>query len=327
MANSICMEWINSEEALAHHGIVGMKWGKRHGPPYPLSSKLSKAIQKGRTSSGKPEAQDKAPADKSDPHGKKVTLSDKLKAHLAAPGAAALSGVAGIGMFLATGASIPTAGLGAIPALAVGAITTSYREVVNIVARHREKKVRDIQLDSEVDKNTGLKLKGKETSIKEDVKMVNPGYSDLYKNTKHNCALCSVAYDMRRRGFNVTAQKAKTGYSDKEIEGMYKNGKFEHVQYEKGIMSVKKTNDKIMKKLSSQGTGARGIVTVEWKGGGGHAMSYEVTPEGPKIIDAQRGKVYKNAYETVTHSYGYMSVMRTDNLKPNYDAMKKEAIA
>lgn len=327
MANSICMEWIHSEEALAHHGIVGMKWGKRHGPPYPLSSKLSKAIQKGRISSGKSGSKDKGSSDKSDPHGKKNTLSDKLKAHLKVPGAAVVSGVAGIGMLLATGAGIPTAGLGAIPALSMGAIGTVGSEAMNFIARHREKKVRDIQLQSKTDKKTGLKLKDKETTIQEDMKMVNPGYSDLYKNTKHNCALCSLTYDMRRRGFNVTAQKAKTGYSDKEIAGMYHNGKFEHIQYEKGMMSTKKTSDKIMKALLSQGTGARGIVTVEWRGGGGHAMAYEVTADGPRIIDAQCGKIYKNAYETVAHSQGYMSVMRTDTLKPNYDIMKKEAVS
>lgn len=33
-------------ESLEHHGIKGMKWGVKHGPPYPLEEKISKRVSK-----------------------------------------------------------------------------------------------------------------------------------------------------------------------------------------------------------------------------------------------------------------------------------------
>lgn len=42
------------DDVLAHHGILGMHWGRRNGPPYPLDSKIStgKRLKKAGGSSG-----------------------------------------------------------------------------------------------------------------------------------------------------------------------------------------------------------------------------------------------------------------------------------
>lgn len=34
------------DEYLAHHGILGQKWGKRNGPPYPLGASDHSASEK-----------------------------------------------------------------------------------------------------------------------------------------------------------------------------------------------------------------------------------------------------------------------------------------
>lgn len=36
------------EEYLEHHGILGQKWGVKHGPPYPLDKKTSKKVSSGK---------------------------------------------------------------------------------------------------------------------------------------------------------------------------------------------------------------------------------------------------------------------------------------
>lgn len=36
---------VNEQDFLSHHGIIGMHWGKRHGPMYPLGSSESAAIK------------------------------------------------------------------------------------------------------------------------------------------------------------------------------------------------------------------------------------------------------------------------------------------
>lgn len=55
MSELICQYFGNSEqqiskinEYLEHHGILGQKWGVKHGPPYPLDSKTSKKVSSGK---------------------------------------------------------------------------------------------------------------------------------------------------------------------------------------------------------------------------------------------------------------------------------------
>ncbi len=46
------MTYKNNPYELYHHGILGMKWGKQNGPPYPLSAEDHSQSEKRKGTTG-----------------------------------------------------------------------------------------------------------------------------------------------------------------------------------------------------------------------------------------------------------------------------------
>ena len=158
--------------------------------------------------------------------------------------------------------------------------------------------------------NSGIPLKKKMGSKESDLHKVNPGYNSGWISTSNNCALCSIAYDMRRRGYDVIA-KQKSPISIlydigiEDVSLIYKNAK-KH--------KLSSINDL---STSEQPNGSRGIVFVSWRyGSGGHVANYEIENGKPVIYDAQSGNKYNNPVE-IFHDVSSIKYMRTDNLKIN----------
>lgn len=191
-----------------------------------------------------------------------------------------------------------------------------------------------------------LKQKDEPSTIKDDMAAINPGFSYDKRNNDENCAYCTLAYDMRRRGYDVSAiSENDPNFEDaytNTIESWYKGGKLTSHKVNPlsstGKVDAKEETKRLFNELSSQGDGASGFITLSYseKSGmsGGHAMAYQVIDGEAYVLDTQANKAYTadefaSTYAKVCNwglasgdtsgdsKYYYVNYMRTDNLQPN----------
>lgn len=181
--------------------------------------------------------------------------------------------------------------------------------------------------NSVIDKNTGLYTKKKKMSNDEDASKVNPGFNRYNSNYKSNCGLCTVAYDMRRRGYDVTAKPRYSGTGIGDLKTWYPNAKTHYIDARDaaGNYSSRFARQKMLTELSKQ-KNSRGDIRMKWPFGGGHSVSYEVNKKGKVTIrDTQSNKTYKDANDILSYAFLY-SYTRLDNVEPNIKAIKKECV-
>lgn len=189
---------------------------------------------------------------------------------------------------------------------------------------------------SQKDPKTGLSLKRKEYTDKQDIDKVNPGRLSTNPGWHSNCASCTMTYELRRRGYEVTANKNTLGvtrddykkYFDvkppKKIGNRKSSGgtgdvmiwanesRKQHKEYAKSVISD----------LNKLPKGSRGNLSVSWGAGGAHSMHYEITDSGLVIRDAQVKKKYTKDSQFIKLFSNVVSTsyFRLDNakLKPKY---------
>lgn len=131
-----------------------------------------------------------------------------------------------------------------------------------------------------------------------DLLRTNPKYSSGVEY-RINCQRCVAAYEMRRRGYDVTAKSrpmvdGRPDRADKlpnrlDPEGwphMFEDPELRPCSSTTGA----KTKDKVEKQMASWGDGARAIVRVQWQkryGGGGHVFIAEQVDGRTLFVDPQ----------------------------------------
>ena len=236
-----------------------------------------------------------------------------------------------------------------LAAIALPAATILATKVFAEISRHLDegykegqKKVKEIEKvrkNEKIDKKTGLYLKNKDDTRK-DEEVVNPWYTDPNNGGRVNCTLCTTAYDLRKRGYDVYARETRTGKSPAETAARYKNANL--VTNLKSLKTDSRlkfsdipamfkpmeddTYNKLKRGLLKQGNNARGNLFLYFTTGGGHSVSYEIEKNKVVITDAQSGERYTNLEKfyrdlpPLSNTYAYF---RTDNLEIDWDKMKK----
>ena len=154
----------------------------------------------------------------------------------------------------------------------------------------------------------------------EDMAACNPKYSKggIYKN---NCISCALAYDLRRRGYDVEAASIDTtsavnGSLPVQL-GFYKGERLKMFEVPNDPDVAAK---QFTKNLLGYGDGSRGMLRIRWKNGDGHAAVWEVDGSSVVIRDPQNNTLVDlSDYIRRAKTFYYF---RTDNLNPTEKVTK-----
>lgn len=183
--------------------------------------------------------------------------------------------------------------------------------------------------------------KGKPFSIGDAVIETNKKrYSTSYREFSENCQRCVVAYELRRRGYDVEALPTFKGDDlgaisfrddNKKIlkgkwEGAFKSAKNINVGSsgvkENTTAAEKQVINNIEKQMASYGEGARAVVQILYRSGGGHVFNVEYNNGKVQYIEAQAGKIKNIAQTMQSVKTDSVNLVRVDNLKISERAKK-----
>lgn len=137
-----------------------------------------------------------------------------------------------------------------------------------------------------------------------------------------NCFECTMAYEMRRRGYNVQANENHGGYTFEALHAfdVKDSFKLKVSDPEGSYLSNKTKAEEAYRRLEEQclsyGDGARGMMGIYYAEpyDGGHALSWVVENGKFKILDNQDGaRTEEDIYDNFLYCDSNIDVYRLDN--------------
>lgn len=156
------------------------------------------------------------------------------------------------------------------------------------------------------------KLKTKKSAA-ENMKEVNPDFPNL--GTTMNCMYCTTAMALREKGYDVKANTSPDGLWQENYNRVWdSSGQFKKLKAKNGKALVDT--------LSSEGDGAYGNLTINWKMGGAHSVFWKNEGGKTHIYDGQSGTEYDVSNPDYSPLFNKIytnqsQYARLDNAKPN----------
>lgn len=313
-------------DEIYHYGIKGMRWGIRRFQ-----------YKDGRlTSAGKKRYGDKTDGDVSvdKPDTKGIHLTDKQKKALKIGLTVAGVALAAYGGYRLYNSDLAKPVRDQIDNYIKSMINQAKAtEVKNASAKDRDIFAKTGKLTEhakqdlstrEIDSRFGWFKKRFASTPEEDLKAINEGMFEKTPGGSNNCGLCTTAYELRRRGYDVRANFSDNGRSVIGLSNFFKDVKIlDDAEIAKNVDSTREWTKGVTDLLRSQGEGARGNFCGQYFFGGGHSIIYEVVNGDVIFRDGQTGQNYKDAYDALHYfTPGRSNFFRMDNLEINKDTIQ-----
>lgn len=315
----------NNAEYLQHYGILGMRWGIRRFQD--KSGRLTAAGKKrydDDPSNGAPEkASTKTPKEVGDSFIEKklgIKLSDRQKTAIKIGAGVAAAALVAYGGYRLYNSDVGKPLRDQVDQF-LNRFNEGYdRETFKRTGKLTEHAKQDLST-RDYDSKLRFFKKAREYTPDEDLKAINEGMFQMTKGGSNNCGLCTTAYELRRRGYDVRANFAEQGRSVKTLSEFFKNA---DIQDDAALANRTKSEwmAAIERRLLRQGDGARGNFGGQYAMGGGHSIIYEVSKGKVIFRDGQTGETYRSVREAIGNFVpGKSNYFRMDNLEINNDTI------
>lgn len=292
---------------LQHHGILGMRWGVRNGPPYPIGVSRHSASEK---RAGWRKSLDKSGKESHNRSGR-TGLSDKQKKAIKV-GAAVVAGtlaVAGAAYLVKTGK--------------VQKYISRGKNIFSSVSTDSAKRI-----GGGIDRSLNFKTKNHLDPPEKFINHINPKYATSVDYTM-NCGNCAIAFEMNCRGYDVEARGNPIGMSSTGLMQFFRGGNkntafsidsindINALDQRRGVKVKRLITKEILKRYGSDN--ARGAIYVQMPAGG-HWINWTkrgsniefYNPQDPSL-DLTR-TYFRYAVNRPNNSEAMTRVFRLDNL-------------
>jgi len=303
---------------LSHHGILGQKWGKMNGPPYPLGSgDHSKAEKKagwrkslgpgrneelyGRKNNAKVQNGSKKTNKKTEPKSEHKGLTNGQKTAIKVAGVA----IAAVGVvYLYKSGKLDgviDVGKSKIGKLLGDVGSTPITETSSHIVPPSAPKIKAARITDfakNLSEKTGFKLKTEGMSKVADAAAINPNYEKTRWASEENCGYASMGWCLRRLGLDIKIKDSFEGnaFRTNDITDFFSKAKFPHAISQRGeldsssVKSIKKSLTEQIMNFYHPTNGHVGMIgCMKGRASNGHFMAWEMNNGIIEFIDAQSG--------------------------------------